>query len=282
MTESLEPEILRALEQAGLRPRSFARISNIRSPEIDRSAYRVEHSGGTVKVRRLEDEATASRLVALRDGLPDAFVPVLFRCGRVLLEEWIEGEALSDPPAPDRLAEAGVLLGALHARSTLGSSRLHEVRGTGGHLLTAERSLRHVVAAGALGKDEAASLARVMRELDPRHAIHGLVHFDFCGENMLIDVHGRLRVVDNERLRVDALGFDLARTWYRWALPEPDWEHFCSAYAASVPFSDPQETLRFWQIVAVARAAALRLRAFPERADVTIMRLRAIVSMVTS
>jgi aminoglycoside phosphotransferase (APT) family kinase protein len=282
MSAPLEPEILAALGQAGLRARSFVCISNILSPEIDRTAYRIDHEQGTIKARRLENEPIACRLFELRRELPDAFAPVLLQHGRVLLEDWIDGEALPDIPAPHQLAAAGALLGELHARPTLGRRPLHEVRGTAHHHAAAEQGLRHVVATSALREDEAERLARAMQRLDPHQTTHGLVHFDFCGENMVIDRAGRLRVVDNERIGLDAIGFDLARAWYRWALPAPAWEDFYSAYAARLPFSDPLDSLRFWQIVAAARAASLRLRAYPERADVPIACLRALAAEAIS
>ena len=281
MNALLDPEIQAVLEQTGLRARSFVRVSNIRSPEIDRIAYRIDHDQGTVKARRLENESIARRLVELRRDLPDAFAPVFVQRGRVLLEEWIDGEALSAAPLPRYLAEAGTLLGELHARPALGCRPLHEVRSTVSHRTTAEQSLRQVVATCAIGEGEAARLMGAMQRLDPQQATHGLIHFDFCGENMVVDGAGRLRVVDNERIGLDALGFDLARTWYRWALSASDWEGFRAAYAACLPFSEPLDSFRFWQIVAVTRAAALRLRVYPARAGVPIACLRTLAAEVT-
>jgi hypothetical protein len=93
---------------------------------------------------------------------------------------------------------------------------------------------------------------------------------------MLIDGSGRLRVIDNERLRVDALGFDVGRCWYRWALPPRAWEGFRSAYAAGMPFSEPLEHFGFWSLVAVVKSAALRSRLDPARARIPLDRLRSI------
>jgi hypothetical protein len=276
MNESLDPEVLAALARSGVHPRSFRCISTIRAPEIGRVAYRVDTADGrTIKARRLEDEGTARRLLEILCALPDAFGSVLARHGRVLLEEWVPGEVLgNDPPGQARLSEAGTLLGGLHARPVIGGEPLHQLRETGSHREVAEEALLEVVAAGSLDLPAAGRLRYGMRRLDPGKAIVGLVHFDFCGENMVINPAGRLIVVDNDRMGVDALGFDLARTWYRWALPPAAWEHLQAAYAARLPFEEPVQTLPFWRLVAVARAAALRLRTCPARAGAAVDALR--------
>ena len=72
MNALLDPEIQAVLEQTGLRARSFVRVSNIRSPEIDRIAYRIDHDQGTVKARRLENESIARRVSEMRRNRHDA------------------------------------------------------------------------------------------------------------------------------------------------------------------------------------------------------------------
>jgi aminoglycoside phosphotransferase len=276
MSASLEPDVVAALAEWGVQPRSFHCISAIRAPEIGRAAYRIDTADGrTMKARRLEDEAIAQRLVELRRTLPRAFGPVLARHGRVLLEEWVPGVALGhEPPGRERLAQAGTVLGELHALAALDDTPLHGSRETARHREIAEAGLQQVVAAGALDPRGAEALSRRMRRLDPGKAINGLVHFDFCGENIVVDRAGDLRVVDNDRMGVDALGFDLARAWYRWALPDAEWQHLQSAYAACLPFSEPVHTLPFWRLVTLARAAALRLRTCPDWAGAPIDGLR--------
>ena len=153
MNPPLEPEVQAALQHAGIRPRSFVRISNLYPTGTERSTYRIEHDRGTVKARRLEDEAVAQELTALRSELPDAFAPVILRHGRVLIEAWIDGEALPDVPRPHHLAAAGALLAELHAKPRLGDRKLHGVCSTAHQLQLAQHRLRTVVAAGALGAE---------------------------------------------------------------------------------------------------------------------------------
>ena len=276
-----EAEILAALEQAGICPRSFVRISKLYSTSAERCTYRIEHERGTAKVRRLEDETTARDLAACMRELPDGFTAVIARHGRVLIEDWIEGEALPDVPGPHHLAAAGTLLAELHAKPRLGDRRLHDECPTAYHHGLARERLRIVGAARALGAEEIGRLGRGLERWDPQWAVYGLTHLDFCGENMVIDRSWQLRVVDNDRVRVDALGFDLARTWYRWALPALEWEAFCLAYTSRLLFPSSLDAFRFWKIVAAAQSAELRLRAYPEKAGVPINCLRALAAEET-
>jgi aminoglycoside phosphotransferase (APT) family kinase protein len=281
MNPPLEPEVQAALKHAGIRPRSFVRISKLRSTETGRSTYRIDHASGTVKARRLEDEPTARQLATLRSELPEAFAPVILQHGRVLIEAWIDGDPLPAMPEPHHLETAGALLGELHAISRLGERMLHEACSTADHRLFVREILRRLAATGALGEEEAARLERALERSDPLRATFGLTHLDFCSENMVIDRTGRLRVVDNDRIRLDAFGYDLARTWYRWALAAPEWDCFCRAYSLRLPSLNPLDSLRFWKIIAAVRSVEFRLRHYPEQTDVPVSFLRALAAEET-
>ena len=193
----------------------------------------------------------------------------------MLLEEWIDGAELGDGcPSAARIAEAGALLAGLHARTTLIGETLLERRDTQDWRARSEADLQSLTDASALDAAAADRIRAELEALDPRRALFGLIHSDFCGENMLIDGVGRLRVIDNERLRVDALGFDVARCWYRWSLPPAAWEDLRSAYAGALRCSEPLDAFAFWQRVVLVKSAALRQRIDPTRAHVPLDRLR--------
>jgi aminoglycoside phosphotransferase (APT) family kinase protein len=192
----------------------------------------------------------------------------------VLLEEWIEGETLGACPDGARLVEAAALLADLHATAHVAGRPVHERRGTQDWSAAADRGLHEILAAGEIDASSARRVRAAVARLDPGSATHGLVHSDFCGENLVVDRAGRLRVIDNERVRLAPLGFDLGRTWYRWSLPPRAWERFWNAYAARSAFRDPLDTLPFFRLVAVVKSAALRLRMDPTRAQDPLRRLR--------
>jgi thiamine kinase-like enzyme len=276
VSEPLNPEVAAALDRAGRRIRAFCRLSKIHLPDARRSVYRVDlESGHTIKVRCFEDEEIARRVFEIRCELPDGFARAFARYGAVLLEDWIEGESLENtPPSDAHLFEAAALLAELHAKKTVVGQPLHGLRSTAAWRNTAERCLREICAVGALDEPDALLIRDALQRLDPQRAIFGLAHTDFCGENMVVDRTGRLRVVDNERVGIDALGFDVARTWYRWALPGPAWERFRSVYAARAQLTEPLETVGFWGLVAVVHSAALRLQVDRTRVHAPLDRLR--------
>jgi len=276
MSESLDPAVAVALDRAGFRAKTFRHISTVRAPHAKRSVFRIDlKSGRTIKARRIEDEETARRLFETRHELPDAFVSAFARYGSVLFEDWIHGEAVgSTLPSDAHLVEAGSLLACLHATATVAGRPAHEVHSTAAWRHKTDGKLHEILAADELDEQHASHIRTALERLDPQQAVCGLVHADLCGENMVIDRAGRLRVVDNEWVGIDALGYDVARTWYRWSLPCRAWERFRAAYAARMPLTEPLETLDFWSIVVLVQSAALRLRQDGARAYIPLDRLR--------
>jgi len=279
MKESLDPTVATALAESGLAVRGFALLSRHRLPAINRIAYRIDLSPhGTVKARRLEDDATAKRLHENRCEQPSAFAPVRERRGSVLIEEWIDGESVEERPEPSAVTQAAILLAELHGRRTVTGQVVHHAHNTIALRAGITERLRHVQAAGVLNERDAALVDQALDRLDPRQAVHGLVHLDFCGENMVLDRDRRLHVIDNERLGIDALGFDLGRARYRWALRPAEWELFRSVYASHLPVALPREGEDFWALVALVYSTALRLRAYPDRVQAPAEQLHAHVA----
>jgi aminoglycoside phosphotransferase (APT) family kinase protein len=280
MNEPLEAEVVAALDQFGMRARSWQCLSTIRAAEYERRVYRLDLKGGRVlKARRLEDEATARRLFEIRQMAPAGFAPVLHCHGAVMLEAWIEGEELAQRPATTRhLIEAATLLACLHATPHVSGRRLPATQSTAAEREMAEQARWRLAADGRLALAECDGIGTALQQLDPKQALLGLVHTDFCGENMVIDPDGRLHIIDNERMDLGALGLDVARTWYRWTLPPPAWECFRANYQARMPYEDTLRHFAFWALVATLKSAILLLRLDPARAHVPIERLRQIMA----
>jgi aminoglycoside phosphotransferase (APT) family kinase protein len=201
--------------------------------------------------------------------------PVLARHARVTIEAWIEGRPLSELPRTSvRLAAAADVLGRLHATRRVGR------RDLGGRAVTRPfaddlaRRLEALHQEGAVTATESDVITRALGRLRPPRARTGLTHNDFCAENIVEDVAGRLQVVDNGGLRPGFLDFDLARCWYRWPMPAPAWRTFLAAYRRRRATTAGCEHERFWRLAAIVRSAHFRVvRASPDAA-LPLVRLR--------
>jgi Ser/Thr protein kinase RdoA (MazF antagonist) len=264
-------EIAAALEQSDLRALRVELVSPLRERKGIRFAYRVDcEDGRIVKLRHFGDVEAARAHLALRDGLEDAFAPALARSGAVVLEEWIDGVALSAHGAEQRSEEAGALLGRLHARP-LGPA-VEATCSTERWRAGAESDLRILAQATALAAAEVRALGAELARRDPGSASTALLHKDFCAENMLLDGRGRLRVIDNEQLEIGPAGFDLGRTFHRWPMPPDVWARFVRGYRSTAP-EDPGAT-GFWRLVAALVGARVFFERMPERLDASVALLR--------
>jgi len=269
MSVTLPVDVVQALAQAGLRSQDAEILTVTSDPLGPRALYRVRLDNGlTVKARRLESEEAAARQQSVRAGLPPAFAIVIARSGAVLIEEWIEGRSLAhESPGETLVRDAARLLATLHATPGSGGIDLPYSASTSGWKTLAEARLDQLLAGEALDATAVGALRTILAASDPGNAEAGVTHLDFCGENMVIDHEGHLRVIDNDRICIDALGLDVARVWYRWALAGRAWHWFRDGYADGGGSRDALAQQRFWRIVGVSVSAAFRLRS--SRADVS-------------
>jgi len=188
------------------------------------------------------------------------FAGVVDQRGDLLLEEWIDGEPLPDPPPDALLAEAGDLLGRLHAHGRAPGARRADLVPTAAHRASIERQLGDLRAAGALSAATAGRLREAGRAWDPRETEAGVTHRDLCADNLLVGRDGHLVVIDNETMLTGPLDFDLARSDYRWPLAPEQRACFLRAYAAHRdPCTEPAAA-RFWRLRALTLSACFRLR----------------------
>ncbi len=261
----------------GLRIRTARRVSTLAGAS-GRAVWCLDLAGGRrIKARLLEDHRTAAALCALRAGLPSDFAPVVARSGRVLLEEWIDGADLARTRARARcLADAARLLAGLHATRTVAGRAIRALRRTTPWRRESEERLRRLCEDGLLPVAHANVLRRVLAAHDPHRTRTGLTHSDLCGENLVRDRAGRLRVIDNERLGLRPFGYDLARTRYRWGLDQKAWSAFLAAYSRRHP-ATARRASPFWDVVVAAESAMIRRRVDARRAAAPIAALARIV-----
>lgn len=258
----LDADVRSALDALSVEAVGAVRITGLPSARSNRTTVRVALADGrTVKVRRLSRPSKAERFGRLVEALGHARLPAVLRLdGRIAVEAWVEGTPLSKLPAtPERLRQAADILGSLHGTRRIGRRSLHATVSTRRLVQRVKRHLAKLAATVTITRHDALALSDALSRFAPREALLGLTHNDFCAANLVEDADGRLFVVDNEGLRLGFLDYDLARTWYRWPLPGPDWTMLLDRYAT---WRDPAPGLAhapFWRIAAVVKSAHLRM-----------------------
>jgi aminoglycoside phosphotransferase len=268
-------------------PGALVELSPLRradAPRVPASAFRLRFADGSRrKARVCALPAQAARIETLIGWLAARLpIPrVLARHGTALLTEWVDGESLDLATlSAERLRACADLRARVHtvpvppACPWTASDAARRWRRFG-------TQLDALVAAGALAAPEAAH-ARAIAEPHAATAFAtGCTHRDFCAENFVVDAAGRAVIVDNETVGIDALDFDLARTWYRWPMLPAQREAYLSAYARH---RDPAAFLvhfTYWAILVLVDSAYLRLAAAPGVRAVPVQRLRALLATAT-
>ena len=249
-------------------------LTALPSEELGRASFRFTYPDGSVrKGRRMLSAESARRACALRSLIDPRHMPALLGAqGAALLAEWSEGSA-PNPRDPGVLRVAGALLGSVHATPVPREMAREYGFPIDGWPRRLERHLLTLVELGALARDAAARALEIAQSTAPSDPPRGLVHCDFCPENLVVDRVGALQMIDNENLTVDALAFDLARTCYRWPLDAGYAQFFWAGYRTMcdpVSFFDHGD---HWMIQALSEAAAFRVAGRTPHVDVPIAAL---------
>jgi hypothetical protein len=235
-------------------------ITSLNARRSSRATFRIALADGSeLKARRFDSEFEAVRVARLTRHLNDPLVPAaIAQRGATLIEPWIEGRPLvADDLAPNELHACGALLAAIHLTSA--------PPGFDGEVAVARReregrlteNLRGLLAAGRLDA-EFARRAHAAAEPVPSMPVIGLIHGDFCPENLVRTQAGRIFSVDNETMRFEALDYDLARSWHRWPMSAVQARSFLDGYASH---RSPDSFLRhfsYWAICALVDATMFR------------------------
>jgi hypothetical protein len=275
-TPELDERVAGALVRLGVRARSWTRVSRHRAGPDARVAYRLElDDSRVVKARRCADEARARDVWEIRGRLSlPGLARVYARDGLVLIEEWVEGTPLPRADGtPGHIVAAATLLARLHSVEQIGDT-VERPMTAAERLERAQRDLALLAARGALQRGQVRTMRDALRRLDPGAAGTGIIHRDFCAENLVRGPDGRISVIDNEGLAVGPPAYDLGRVWYRWPMPRAAWGLFLETYAARRARVVSDSLLIVWKIAATARSAALRLASDPGRLREPLTRLR--------
>jgi aminoglycoside phosphotransferase (APT) family kinase protein len=239
-------------------------------------AFRLELASGPAwKARVFPSLAAARRVERLLRARSAVDLPrPRWRLGPVLVTEFIEGLpvdrviAASPGAEPALVFAAGALLGRLHAGR----------RPSGRALPVAffRAALRRVVALlRRRGSIEAREAERLHALPPPGRSASVLTHGDLCPENLILATDRRLRAIDEERVALRPLGFELARTIARWPLDETLEEQLLAGYGQAGGDARSFVAARsFWLASAFATSVGYRLRVAPEAVGPALEALR--------
>ena len=256
-----ERRLAAALSRSGLELRRMTQLPG----HGHARTFRLELSGGRrAKMRIYPTGPAAARVEQCLLAPVGLTLPRrLARVGRRLVVEFVEGTTLErwlsdSASAIDPWADAtGRLLARLHGARVpaVGASPLSVYT----RLMTL--TLKRLVDRGALERRTADALRALP---PPTQEGLAITHGDACPENLVVTRSGRLRAIDEERVAVRPVGYDLARTICRWPLPPEGEQALLVAYrkaggtAAGFP-----EARGFWLASALTSSAAYRLRHRP-------------------
>ncbi len=267
----------RIAEAAGFAVAEVTPVSELTIPGEEPRCHRLRlDDGSELKARFFPSVAEARRVQQASLHLdPRRFPPVVRRRGRVLFTAWVPGRPLDglDPPIP-LVAEAGAILGELHARSSTRSGPSREPVVFEDDPDRVEEGLAELARSGAIPARDAERLTRVALDARPAVSETGLIHADFCARNLLLDPDGRVWSIDNETLDRGFFDYDLARSWYRWPLRPPEREAFYQGYARFRSLESYRRSFPYWAVAAILASVAFRRRMGPAERDVPMRRLR--------
>ena len=242
---------------------SARELTRLVSDRQRKASFHLEFTDGRqFKARRYRTAAAISSAVALSPllaALP--FSRVLVNRGLVALEQWIEGTPLSPAAvSAEQARAAGALLGRIHCIADLPTDLPAQMPAGNWYADNIGAHLQELVAAGALTASVAARLHRAASANRPERLDRGLVHGDFCADNIVVDGSGGLFVVDNESLQLAALDYDLARCWARWPMSQSQRIAFAEGYRGFRGLGAFAAHATFWAIQALSQSIAVHLR----------------------
>lgn len=262
MNSGLIPELGHLLARLDSEVVFSQEITQLTSPEQRKASFRISlQDGRVVKARQFVSDQKRIRycdLLSLLEGLP--FSRVIAAEGRATLEEWIGGTPLQPAAVTDKQAfTIGNLLGILHTEVTAPEIYPENYCGPNEHLEKISESLSFIAA----HEPDKLSLCRDLEKLAIEHkpsvCESGLIHADYCPQNMVLNSDGTIVVIDNEHIRTGALDYDLARCWGRWPMTPLQGQAFYAGYSRHRELDMFRAHIAFWAIRALSLSAKVHI-----------------------
>lgn len=229
-------------------------------------------NGSTVKARWLATEEHAVNWNRLRGlvGKQPFLSDRLSHDGSMVLEDWVTGNTLPmENSSAEQLNKAGEVL-----------ARIHELPIPGRGITTSDLEVQRIVdllgslvSQHALSRIEADALEHKVKHSSPQSTFRGLIHYDFCGENLVQSTSRGIVSIDHEWMCLSSLEFDLARAIYRWNLTGQSRASFLDGYRLAGGQANC-EALDWWLFANEVFAAVIRWRRGWPDAAATVRHLR--------
>lgn len=221
---SLPAELAQWLSDCGYTVSAYSDISG-RSDIRGKFCLRLTLADGRlIKCRRLASLEHAQRWLRIRKRVGDKRYLAKFIANhdQYVLEEWVTGSTLSMiNPTPIRLRKSGEVLASLH-NVFRGRNRPVPIKRD---LAWIQTTATKLCEAAGFSDSEQSLLQRVIYNGSPAATNRGVIHYDFCGENLIWSTTRGIVSIDHEWMSRKSLEFDLARTMLRWDL-NPDAKRF--------------------------------------------------------
>lgn len=277
--ESLGPDFLELVEALDSKLIEVVRLTHLAMDAFDRGCYRLRLADGRrFKYRRMPSAQRARKVERLVERLDCSRIPrILARRGSGLLIEFIDGRPLRRTDHHANLLDwCGRLQGRMHSIETDGLEDLAP-SDAGGTATELEAMVAQLVERDAIQRPEGEDLLALgVRDLRPGVAADrlGVIHRDYCAENLMLAPSGAIHLVDNETIDLGPLDYDLARTWYRWPMTPWEREAFWHGYGR---YRGPEgfvSSFPYWAVRVMVESALYRLEGGTRKALVPLRRLR--------
>jgi Ser/Thr protein kinase RdoA (MazF antagonist) len=201
------------------------------------------------------------------------------RCGRALVTEWVEGWRPDGARCTAALLrQCGGLQAGVHLLPIPAAEERRSLRRLVWRSENLGERVAELTAPGALAADEAAVVLETALRHAPKETGAGFTLGDFCPENTIVGASGEVYFIDHEGLAIEHCDYDLARTWYRWAMTTEQRTAFLAGYAERRSLEPFRAHFPYWAITALVGAALFRRLRHADAAAIPIARLRTLLA----
>lgn len=239
-------------------------ITRTPSQTSARQSFRLTFADGRVlKGRYVESASRCADRAALATRLNHLDLSrVVAHRGNAMLEEWVPGApfAQQDPTMlPDRLSASGELLARINMLRDWPTTVTVRPATADSLLKHIARRLTGLTRHEVLSVQQSHKLQTLARSNRPRRLRLGVVHHDFCADNLVVAPDGRITAIDNEDIHVGIVDKDLARTSSRWPMTRAQRRQFLAGYRRH---RNPDSFIAhevFWSIWALSGSALFQV-----------------------